>query len=726
MIDIETNAAENIFQGIENYEVRVVYDNNYYAESTIFNGKDNQRTSVEHRILKKDGIELKVYVNHETKKIAVISTDTYTYYFHSSVNEEESPNLDIDFEVVSDVFKKPYDNNITGHYNYYEKPKYEAYQTSNRQGYYSNEYSYEAFRFLKIKIIRNGTEVIVDVPFKKPLYGTGKVDVASNIIIINASFYGEKFEYSYKLMGNSFRDSFYAAMQHLTKNQFSKSNEILILSVLAGSMPVVPTDGVAKIEKKYAKAISEMERVNPQAGFIYKLLHSKKKTSGASANTLLGSFLENCNGNIEKMAKELISVYENYLKPEASKGYNYSDADYSNLVRAACVNLSGAKEKETERRAKTEWNLRNNLVDQADGLGITKSDYPELLDLIESKRVPLCLFHESGEPDNLINIEFDLWEKALKRKGWKDIIAKIAADASRRKLYDKKITPYLSYLFKIETYLKKHTGKKWTAMPKFVESQWELEMAEADENGTTKKRSAMTPIVDNEKLTITVPYVSMAIAGRQTTYCYSLNYYVFEENNIDAESGTPILSDLSKKLNGRDDYGLMYFTLTGTNRNTGYPTFLIIFERLKDKTRVHFHRVHPSRYRNGKPTPASKLIEECYRYMAGNVRAEEIYKQQGDLIFIKATEQDGLESAKEVNEFESHCFVKENGEASKLIENKNKSIKNRLGFIYCDQKFTVQHPEHENLENMPAGWYEIRRCKSYENNPVSVWSLNID
>jgi hypothetical protein len=187
------------------------------------------------------------------------------------------------------------------------------------------------------------------------------------------------------------------------------------------------------------------------------------------------------------------------------------------------------------------------------------------------------------------------------------------------------------------------------------------------------------------------------------------------------------VNELELKLNGRDDYGLMYYTLTGTPRNTGYPAFLIIMERRKSGTHVHFHRVHPCRSKDGKPTPACRLVEECYRYMAGNVRAEEIYAQQGDIIFLKTEQTVQIpDDAKAVKEFESHAFKPLEDKPILLIPNETKSIKNRLGFIYSEGVFMVDHPEHEPIKGIPAGMYEVRRCKSWEANPKAVWVLTID
>lgn len=62
----------------------------------------------------------------------------------------------------------------------------------------------------------------------------------------------------------------------------------------------------------------------------------------------------------------------------------------------------------------------------------------------------------------------------------------------------------------------------------------------------------------------------------------------------------------------------------------------------------------------------------------------------------------------------------------RLYESTAKTPKNRLGFLYAPCQFNVVHPEHENLNGITEGWYEIRRTRSWETNPVAIWSLTID
>jgi hypothetical protein len=404
-------------------------------------------------------------------------------------------------------------------------------------------------------------------------------------------------------------------------------------------------------------------------------------------------------------------------------------------TRAMCMRFPTAIKADAKVRAKDEWNMRVGLSAQAQGLGIHPRRHKNLMRAVSTGKIALSMFHTTGDPLNLINVEFDLWERALRRKDWSDIIINICNSVTNKNRFEKHVTPYLSFLFKVEKYLRRHTGRNWTAFPKLVNSEAQLEMQERDENGTVKTRSALTPVADNEKNTITVPYAGLKMYGAQTTYCYSKHYFVFEQDTIDEVSGSVVVNELEKKLNGRDDYGLMYYTLDGSIEAQGYPTFLIIFERRKHTltgdpkpfTFVHFHRVHPSRKKNGKMVPACRLVEECYRYMAGNIRAEEIFAQQGDLIFLQQGNLDlPVADGKAVAEFESHKFATKPGDSLvKLWPNEAKSIKNRLGFINSEQGFVLEHPEHEWV-TFPAGYYEIRRCKSWEANPSAVWSYTFD
>jgi hypothetical protein len=80
-----------------------------------------------------------------------------------------------------------------------------------------------------------------------------------------------------------------------------------------------------------------------------------------------------------------------------------------------------------------------------------------------------------------------------------------------------------------------------------------------------------------------------------------------------------------------------------------------------------------------------------------------------------------------VSDFESHAFVPLEGETPvKLIASVAKAPTNRLGYLHSEVAFKVCHPEHEDIAKLDAGWWEVRRCKSWEANPTAVWSMTID
>jgi hypothetical protein len=177
---------------------------------------------------------------------------------------------------------------------------------------------------------------------------------------------------------------------------------------------------------------------------------------------------------------------------------------------------------------------------------------------------------------------------------------------------------------------------------------------------------------------------------------------------------------LEKALNGRDDYGLMFYTLTGSAQGRGYPTFLIIFEHLDDKTKVHFHRTHPFRSKDVDYNPVHSWIIGCYKWMIGNVNFDRIKAQQGDLAFVSIDEFPEGEVT-EVNSYDSHCFAS----PVKFTPYVKKDKQNVLGYVKINQDTELRHTEHRN-RMIPSGVYEIRQCRSWEANPKGIWSLRID
>ena len=358
----------------------------------------------------------------------------------------------------------------------------------------------------------------------------------------------------------------------------------------------------------------------------------------------------------------------------------------------------------------------NKIMEHLDFVNIDKDKYPLIHAAIFDGVIPVgAFFRKKVESYFMYNDNWEILEEMMEK--YPDIVVAIAAEAARRTTYEKDFMSYCYFVLRaLPNYLEKHTGKKWKGIPKLVVSANELEPDTTP--GTVKSRSALTPIVDNDKCEIVVPYVSMAVPGYQTTYCYGLDYNLIQEGFV--FQGNVAMSDIEKSLNGKDDYGLMFYTLTGSAQGRGYPTFLIIFERLEDSTKVHFHRTHPLRSKDGDYNPVHSWIVGCYKWMVGNVKFENIKVQQGDLVFVKIDEFPENEVT-EVNSYDNHMFEKP-VKFSKYI----KSLKdNVLGYVKIESDTMLNHHEHLNVL-IEEGSYEIRQCRSWEANPVGIWSLRID
>lgn len=646
-----------------------------------------------------------------------------SFYFRNKVESVDKPFVDI--QPIGNAFHKRV--SVNNYYKCYGPPPPSRTDWDYYSDYYNTKYK---TIYLKANVIFGNETREVEFRLKNPTYGKVNINSLSDLTFqVNADFCGLNLVWDYSLANTSHYDADINPIDKASYaiKYYSIDNPDIIWNMTFNNYDLnkVDSKGIRSIEsKKTIKPnLDKLQIEYPILFKLYQVLHSSKTSGGVSNNQLLSSWLQDVGEDYDKIVIDLNKIKEYILSNESIDS-----------TRKLCLLFDQAKEKDRERREAKEWYLKKTNAGKAEGLGCYSKDFPKTFAAVEAGNLPFSLFHDPKDQLKEVNTEWPLWEQSLNRPGWAEVLFRIAADASRRSTYEKDLTAFLAFLFKIESYLDKHAprpknGKKktgWKAVPKYVESQWQLEMEEADENGTVKKRSALTPVVDNEKGIIEVPYAAIATYGRQTTYCYSRFYFVLESGMLDYETETPIYKDLEEKLNGRDDYGLMYYTLTGSPTNRGYPTFLIIFERRTDYTHVHFHRVHPNKYKDGRPVPASRLIQECYRYMAGNVRAEEICAQQGDLIFIRSDEPKGwVESEmKRIKDFESHSFV--SNTTVLLQDNKSKTIKNRLGFILAKEDFNVEHPEHEHLKNMSSGWYEIRRCKSWEANPTAIWSYTID
>ena len=597
---------------------------------------------------------------------------------------------------------------------------------------------------LKVKV-GNLTDV-TELRFRFPRTGTvtigerGTISVTSRCLNLSHTFT------EHVGVGNGNQNPIKVLTRHLKHSKIEGGKDALwrsFLSVWGGNPTGRDLAGVASLynRKAYRPMFERLEADEPLDFQFLRWLHDTSTVGGYTNNQLIAAMIKEIDGDYDRMLVTLRTAREMAECVDIPSAAYKRGVGHS-ITRAICQTLPGAAEKMLVAAQAKDFRLHTDFSNQAQGIGVSKSLHPRLYKAIVDGDISIKVFNQPGKYGQPVNREFALWERALKRKGWRDTIFKVCANASRRSTYERDITPWLNSLFALPAYLDKHTPgrKKWKGFPKFVSTQWELEMGNeegTDSQKTRKERSAFTPQVDNVSRIVTIPYVAVTVSGMRTQWCYSKNYYIFESGFTDPETGGIVINDFEKNLNGQgDDYGLMYFTLNGTKTARGYPTFLIIFERRDDKsTFVHFHRVRPSRSANGVKTPACQLVEKCYQYMAGNVPADAVTAQQGDLLFIKH-QGDPTKAKAKVHpefesglsfEFESHRFVSDNPEEPlTMYRSAAKTPKNRMGFVHAPMGISVRHPEHDDIVGLGKGWYEIRRCKSYENNPVGIWSLTID
>jgi len=492
-----------------------------------------------------------------------------------------------------------------------------------------------------------------------------------------------------------------------------------------------PQEGPKKVLKKYADWFEKFEAEEPVYNvFLHAELFGTKSRNQISKNQAFTTFVNTCSG-YEQFRDELKKSISSEFGDVHAVALDYirdTNAPWNILFRLPGLNALLKTKGDT-----IAWHKREDAKEQASMLGISEIQHPNLYKAFVAGEIPALFFQESSSENEPVNREFDLIEECLSMPGWSEVLIPIFQTAKSRMNYTRSVSSYLGFLRYFPTYLDKHAPRAtpWQAMPSLKDSQWELEMGEANEEGTTKRRSAMTPIVDNDAGIVTIPYVSMRISGERTTYCYSEYYHVQEKYQKDPLGTGVFQRSLAEKLNGRDDYGLMFYTLTGTTINQGYPTFLIIFERLKGSkghalggTRVHIHRVRPNRFKNGVAVPGDHLIEECYRYMAGNIRAEEIAYQQGDMILVPTQSIGKALEPYAVSKIDNHSFTGES--PVQFYPSDLKSKDNLLGYLKCDKPFNMPHPEHEDIMGIAPGIYALHRAKSFEANPVSISKYFID
>jgi len=474
------------------------------------------------------------------------------------------------------------------------------------------------------------------------------------------------------------------------------------LWAVRGKIPQFEALQVSGVKRNVSALQPQFEALATDCPGAYALwatvLRSAQNTyKGVRGSTVLNPFLEKMKSTDDLQDAAL----EIFLPALLREPYAF----HSNSIAKHVLPHLGAwrtKRKQVLSR-KTEKAFKSRLS-ELDSLNISSEEYPLLWAAIHDGDIPLSVFFRRKEEQYfLLNDNWPLWEAALER--WPKTVSAIAENAARRSTYEKNIMSLFYFcLYDLPAFLETHTGQAWACAPRLVDS-----VASLTPGGN--ERTSLTPQVDNEAHRVVVPYAHLAVAGRNTNYCYSLSYNILRRGFT--YRGNTVMHN-TQRLNGRDDYGLFFYTLTGSVRQRGYPTFLVIFERRTDTTYVHFHRTHPMRSKNGDPNPVHNWLTSAYQWMAGNIRATAIAAQQGDLIFVRTT-QDVV--GEPVTDYDSHTF-------DTPVTFALHDEANILGYIKTPDNI-LRHPEHEDTQ-IDAGVYEVRQCRSWEANPRGVWSLRID
>jgi hypothetical protein len=494
-----------------------------------------------------------------------------------------------------------------------------------------------------------------------------------------------------------------------------KKNMTTFLKAIAkkGEMqPIEKLSGIKKTWDRLVPFLSELVLEHPSAVIACRSLaaNSHRSVDGVKVSVIFNEVFKDAVDQ-KSLTEALKTFYGN------KKSYYDGKSDIDDCVR----NLDIFKEKRKVVLKSQANRAFAKIQEDAENLTLDRKKYKLTWEKIQSGDLPIGTFFRKSESYFLLNDNWDLWEAMFKRGFGEQAIA-LANEVKGRTTYEKDLMSYFYFvLHGLPEYLKRHTGHSWTCLPKLVNSPSELDPPKEGEDGISRQRSALTPIVDNDRRTVEVPYASLAIGGGfGTTYCYSHDYHVLTRGF--SLNGYAITNEIEKNLNGRDDYGLMFYTLTGSAQGRGYPTFLIIFERRSQKgdTKVHFHRTHPFRSKEGEYNPLHQWIRGCFNWMAGNVNRELIKAQQGDLFFVKV-EDDKLEFDHKVNQYDKHKFETEVA----FAEYKKAAKTNILGYVKLEADKWLRHTEHDDVL-IPAGTYAIHQCRSWEANPKGVWSLRID
>lgn len=500
------------------------------------------------------------------------------------------------------------------------------------------------------------------------------------------------------------------------------SLDAFLKGVLSSKSYIYPDITISGIKKNYDRCLTFVEAIKNEQPLVYMAFRTIADNSGRGFEGVKGSVIFNdlfgTANSLDEVVAGLKQLYPKFLT--SCDGLEHGVYNINKNLDEAVKQLPFWKEKRKAIIKSTSNRAFSKLMEDYEFLKMDEEKYPVTTKAIKDGELPIGAFFRKSEQYFLLNDNWDLWEEMLSK--YRKTTIELANEVKGRTTYEKDLMSYFYFvLYALPEYLKKHTAKKWKCSPKLVNSQDELEPPKEEDNGITRQRSALTPIVDNDKNTVEVPYASLAMGGGYgTTYCYSHDYHILTKGF--SFNGNVVTKDIEENLNGRDDYGQMFYTLTGSAQGRGYPTFLIIFERRSQKgdTKVHFHRTHPSRSKSGDYNPIHNWVRTTFNWMAGNVNRSLIKAQQGDLFFVEIADTN-LEFKTKVTSYDKHCFE----QGVEFAEYTKATKSNILGYVRLDDKTWLKHTEHDDVL-IPAGTYAIHQCRSWEANPSGVWSLRID
>ena len=262
------------------------------------------------------------------------------------------------------------------------------------------------FNYLNFSITYFGITKNVEMKFEQPESADTISIKDDNNLNVSIEFFGKVHTFVYGLNENYY--NWYGFWNLIQKAEFisTTKDEVIIKYFEANST----NDNLGAEKRKNIKTnLTTLATQEPLLYAFFNFLKNKKVTDKTSNNKLITAVLLDCGHDYEKLKNQLSTVLTQILETQPKEEYNLLDT-----TRRFCMMFSASVSSELARKAKVEWNLRTGNKAKAEGLGIDENKYKLLMNAIVDGKISTQLFHVVNDPMNLINMEFDLWEKALK------------------------------------------------------------------------------------------------------------------------------------------------------------------------------------------------------------------------------------------------------------------------------------------------------------------------